>query len=561
MRFWALLAVCFVLSEAFPTRTIDGSTLTSALNALVALDVRPESKIVLDYQNQASNKDPTHDNAPKPFFTSVEQSVLEQPTYTSFADLLVYYNPDSNTAQTITPEWNSAIDTFLSSVLATPVMNSAWQFLVSQGLSSSDSATFKQQLQSLWFTPYATGDIASSSGFKSVFAGEIVDTKVTKFNNWLAFYILEAAGKINYHGWFSRTDKVDVSLQFTLNNVIAVQKSFLLDSSPEFELAAYTVCALSGQTTCNVVIDKALIDLKATTTTANGVVVISECYPTPGHAASGTTKKPKNNDADLQALVDQMWAADNDKPSSSDIKMDWGSKQTGNNDNSPNNLFTTVNEGLFTRPVYADLITTYNKDLFTPGVCVAEPPMTGFRKQYLQTVFDTFTATPMFQSAFKYLQDKKIKNTNDLTTFKPFLWTLWFGTYSRCKGTLGSSGWEHVFSGEWKGSDVDGQHNWVRYYLLQKDGQMNYHGYYSHDENLIGTFQYTWHNELKPKGGFFTGTSPAFDFSILTVCALAHSGSDACKFNIGNYPIYITSYTQDCADGTCLSTAYPSDES
>uniref|UniRef100_A0A183GE42 Endoribonuclease n=1 Tax=Heligmosomoides polygyrus TaxID=6339 RepID=A0A183GE42_HELPZ len=179
-------------------------------------------------------------------------------------------------------------------------------------------------------------------------------------------------------------------------------------------------------------------------------------------------------------------------------------------------------------------------------VCTAEPAMTGFRKATIQAVMDTWTATPVFNLAFEYLKNKGA-----------FLWNLWLGTYSRCGSTLGSSGWEHVFLGEWKSGTVDGQHDWARYYLLQKADKIDYHGYYSTVDSLTGTWQYTWENELKQKGGFLIGTSPVFDFSLLTVCALIHPGSNTCKFSIDGHPLAVTSYTQTCAAGLCLSTAYP----
>ncbi|ETN79793.1 hypothetical protein NECAME_09626 [Necator americanus] len=69
-------------------------------------------------------------------------------------------------------------------------------------------------------------------------------------------------------------------------------------------------------------------------------------------------------------------------------------------------------------------------------------------------------------------------------------------------------GFEHVFIGEWNGGTVDGQHSWVTYYNLQKASKINYHGYYTYVTNLTGTFQYTWGDELKKKGGFLIGTSP-----------------------------------------------------
>lgn len=106
------------------------------------------------------------------------------------------------------------------------------------------------------------------------------------------------------------------------------------------------------------------------------------------------------------------------------------------------------------------------------------------------------------------------------------------------------AGWEHVFLGEWKSGTVDGQHDWARYYLLQKADKIDYHGYYStvdvglliniHPcvsstcvdpfksdalcfQSLTGTWQYTWENELKQKGGFLIGTSPGLSNLVVSI--------------------------------------------
>ncbi|PAV77150.1 hypothetical protein WR25_17362 isoform B [Diploscapter pachys] len=461
----------------------------------------------------------------------------------------------------MTESWNSSISDFLDTIISTQVMQNAWQFLQQNSLSPTDKDAFKSQLYTLWFQLYARNTAIGSSGFESVFSGETNSTNdVVRFNNWIKFYTQEQSTNVNYHGWFTKANGIQITLQFAWNDYHAMKQSFLLNSSPEFEFSAYTICALSGGD-CTMSINGQSIEIAASTLSKNGQTVIDECYALSGGGpAPATTKKPNKNDPELQTLVDQMWAADKDRPQTGDIKINWGNKVNGKTDVSPDPMFTHVNEDLYKKPVYADLITTYNQNLFTPQVCTAESPMSGFKKSYLQTVFNTFTSSPAFDLAFKYLQNKKYPNTSSLDAFKPFLWNLWFGTYSRCSGTMGSSGWEHVFSGEWKGDEIDGQHDWTRYYLLEKAGKINYYGYYSYDSQLIGTFQYTWEKYLKPKGGFFTATSPAFDFSILTVCALEHSGANACQFNLDNYPIYITSYTQKCDAGTCISTAYPSDE-
>ena len=167
----------------------------------------------------ASHKDFTHDNAPNPLFTSVDDSVSAKPTFQALANLLVFYsNPVITNALVYDANWNAAIQNFLNTVAATPVMVKAHDFLVAQGLADSDMTTFVSQLNTLWFTPFVRSGAAGSSGisptyfvipkvlgFSSVFAGEVdQNNNVIRFANWYRFHLLEEASLLNYHGWFTK---------------------------------------------------------------------------------------------------------------------------------------------------------------------------------------------------------------------------------------------------------------------------------------------------------------------------------------------------------------------
>ena len=66
--------------------------------------------------------------------------------------------------------------------------------------------------------------------------------------------------------------------------------------------------------------------------------------------------------------------------------------------------------------------------------------------------------------------------TGSMADFKRLVKELWFGMYPRVTGRVGSSGFEHVFLGELK-NGVSGLHSWLRYYLEERSGSMNYLGY------------------------------------------------------------------------------------
>ncbi|KAK6049596.1 hypothetical protein COOONC_12899 [Cooperia oncophora] len=211
-----------------------------------------------NYQNMASRKDFTRDNAKEHLFTSVDHDSTSGATYKAFNQLIVLG-------------------------------------------SATDNESFKILLSSLWFTQYARYGALGSSGFESVFSGEVKGKDVIRFNNWFRFYELEASNQLNYHGWFTKQPGVQVSLQFEWNNWRAMQTSMLLNTSPEFEMAVYTICALNGGQ-CSMTINNQPVTIFANTLKQNDVLV---------------------------TLVDNMRAADVDRAGPNDLKLNWGNKQVG----------------------------------------------------------------------------------------------------------------------------------------------------------------------------------------------------------------------------------------
>ena len=65
----------------------------------------------------------------------------------------------------------------------------------------------------------------------------------------------------------------------------------------------------------------------------------------------------------------------------------------------------------------------------------------------------------------------------DVAVFKEYLNQIWMGNYNRGGGIQSSSGFEHIFLGEKDGTTIQGYHNWIKYYLDELKGKINYLGY------------------------------------------------------------------------------------
>ncbi|GMS86256.1 hypothetical protein PENTCL1PPCAC_8431, partial [Pristionchus entomophagus] len=435
MRSFLVALVCLASSVcSVPIATVASGALSAFLTNLAFNDENraADGQVVVNYQNQASGKTFDHDNADKPLFTTIDPALLAQPTYSSLIDLIALFpSQDANQPDLDTIRRNNASLTFIDGISKTAVFTSAWSYLQSVGVASADYVEFREQLHTAWFSIFARNFVTGSSGFKATFVGEFLDQKVIGLTNWIRFAQLEKVNGVNYHGWFARQFDVQVSLQFGLEldegEKQAMQSNLLLSTSPEFEFMAYAVCALTGYSACSLTIAGNEVILNVDTVIVDGIGrVISVAYPTIGSVSVTTTKKPTTIppiDSEFQALVDSMREQDEDKPTSSQYKLNWGSKISGNPKPTDQNLLSNVDESLFTTPVYAALKKVYDNNILNPEVCLTETDYNaGFKKSILQSLLDVWSTTKPFTLMHDYLV-KKGKASADLTEFKQFLTT------------------------------------------------------------------------------------------------------------------------------------------
>ncbi|XP_056371095.1 uridylate-specific endoribonuclease C-like [Oenanthe melanoleuca] len=183
-------------------------------------------------------------------FSYVSPELLARPTFSGLLALLDNYEPRTGRDEAESAEERREQRRFLAAALDTPVGALLERFVLSKGLYPSAEA-FRADLHSMWFGLYSrsSGKALDSSGFEHVFHGEVKKGSVSGCHNWVQLQALERAGRLEYLGyswdgpWTSFPDVL--SLQFRWDGYSKPRGSLLVGSSPEFDLALFTVCFLA----------------------------------------------------------------------------------------------------------------------------------------------------------------------------------------------------------------------------------------------------------------------------------------------------------------------------
>jgi poly(U)-specific endoribonuclease len=205
-------------------------------------------------------------------FTNVNEAIFQAPVYGAFIRLRAFYKsergiPDCDNY----PCWTELFrhrDVFLHAVTQTPVMIRTAQFL---GIPLEH---MKALLSDLWFTPYSTirnPYVLDSSGFEHVFLGETIrgDGTLKGFHNWIQLYLEERVGNL-YFGRVVRQCPVRNDVLFNVDAFdgtiwkghVKRHGSMFIGTSPELEMAMYTICFLKQPGVCKFWVNGNLITIK-----------------------------------------------------------------------------------------------------------------------------------------------------------------------------------------------------------------------------------------------------------------------------------------------------------
>jgi len=214
---------------------------------------------------------------------------------------------------------------------------------------------------------------------------------------------------------------------------------------------------------------------------------------------------------EIRRISDQIWNADVNRIDGDDVQYNVNDSR----------LFTYVNEARFTG-TYASLIALL--DNYIPETGIAET--CGATCQNERNAFlDAIIRTPALVLLQNFLWSHGLASPS-IDGFKEELRQYFFMDYSRSSGAaLDSSGFEHVFVGEIRGTTVLGLHNWVQVYFEEKSGDFQYNALLRTCPNEVYAFSLTYLGVAKPVSGMFIRTSPEVEVALYTLCLLTRVGT------------------------------------
>lgn len=248
-------------------------------------------------------------------------------------------------------------------------------------------------------------------------------------------------------------------------------------------------------------------------------------------------------DSSIEKAVQHLWDLDVNRLTPNvdyKINVQRGKKPFQRGDGARDPLFTSVDKNAFRRPTYRAFIALL--DNYEAECGVAEK-VTSTERREMTTFLNAVMETAPMQFCHRYcVANSEQKIPTSTSEFKKLLYKIWFELYRR-SGCKDSSGFEHVFTGEIKNGEVTGFHNWIKFYLEEKNGNLDYFGYIKprnrndapvDSDDYLLTVQFKWHGVMKNVGTMFLGVSPEFEFALYTLCFLMGNEQNNLELDTGD---------------------------
>ncbi|XP_055388361.1 endoribonuclease CG2145-like, partial [Condylostylus longicornis] len=257
------------------------STLTENL---LSKDVNNQNEFVtINLQGKTKSTDRT-DEAPESLL-DVKDQALQSPTIAKMRLLYNNYEVDTSINEYVTPIEHKEENDFVDAIMATSVMRAAMQFLQTKGIVTPDPKTHREYVKTLWFTLYSRGGgRIGSSAFEHVFLNEIKNGTVIGMHNWVYYYEEEKSGNADYKGYIRKVDLgtkgTILKYRFNYNGLEKYANTLFIGTSPELEMAIYTVCfAVRADQDCPISLNQQKINIVTHTWKYRGKQLIGSAYP------------------------------------------------------------------------------------------------------------------------------------------------------------------------------------------------------------------------------------------------------------------------------------------
>ncbi|KAJ6636228.1 Endoribonuclease [Pseudolycoriella hygida] len=241
-------------------------------------------KIAIDYQGRTQSSALT-DEAPRPLLTVNETDLESINSIKLIRKLYNNYELDTMTNEYVTPLEKKEENDFVDAIMATSVMRHAMTFLQQKGKVTPDPKTHRDLLKRLWFSLYSRGrGRIGSSAFEHVFLSETKNGSITGLHNWVYFHDEEEAGRADYKGWLKKVELgrkgAIVKYRFSHNNINKPVNAMFIGTSPELEVALYTVCfEVRPDKECPISLGGNKLLIRTHTFRYRGKVLIGSAFP------------------------------------------------------------------------------------------------------------------------------------------------------------------------------------------------------------------------------------------------------------------------------------------